>query len=299
MAGAFAFYMNTLVLLPRLFLKKKYWGYITAFILLFFLAVGLRALMDEVILPLTIGMHNYFEGVTVAYYIIDNIYFIGIFLLMSSIFWFVENQLRVQKEQEKMRMEIINAQQKMLGHQISPHFLFNMLNNIYAMVYARSNSALPAIQKLSNLMRYTLDKIESGHVTLATEIEMLNEYIELQQLRLNDKNTVIFTRSGVSPHITIAPLLLIPFVENAFKHGETNDINRPLTITLNAEETEIRFSVSNFILAGSKDSNSGIGINNVKQRLALIYPQMHQLRIEQTTDYYFMELLIQLNQQEK
>jgi len=211
-------------------------------------------------------------------------------LIRFSIDWF---------DSQKYKDELIKQQQAseiaLLRSQVNPHFLFNTLNNIYSLVYSKSDEAPEAVMKLSSLMRYMLYDSNTDFVPVYKEIEYLNSFIELQQLRLAQKGFVEIKVLGSMENRIIAPMLLIPFVENAFKHGEKN--REPgIIIQLQLKKDELVFSVENFIKGISTihpvDDTGGFGLDNIKRRLELLYPEKHKLEITTVDDTYKVELTI-------
>jgi len=202
-------------------------------------------------------------------------------------------------ETQKLRDELINQRQAselaLLKSQVNPHFLFNTLNNIYSLVYNKSKEAPQAVMKFSSIMRYVLYDTRHKNVLLEKEIEYLKSYIELQRLRFKKPGLVSINISGNTHGITIAPMLLIPFVENAFKHCSKN--HQPsITIRLNVGNHLIRFEVSNFTEENRQTTDeqfNGIGLPNIKRRLELIYKDKYNLEIKQEDNQYKVKLLIE------
>lgn len=210
----------------------------------------------------------------------------------------IDNDQREQliKERETIHLR---TELNFLRSQISPHFMFNVLNNLVALARKKSDSIEPAIINLSQIMRYMLYESDDNRVPLAKEIEYLNNYIDLQLLRFGDSVSVKMNISGNADLFTIEPMLLIPFVENAFKHG-TGMIEDPIIlISLEIDETNpaIRFRVINPVapVSGSKDKSSGIGLANVKRRLAILYPAKHKLSASEHNGIFTSDLTIYLS----
>lgn len=203
-------------------------------------------------------------------------------------------------EAQKLKNELITQRQAgelaLLKSQVNPHFLFNTLNNIYSLVYHKSEEAPEAVMKLSSIMRYVLYDATADKVPLDKEIEYLKSYIELQKLRTKQTGFVSFTIEGNTAEISIAPMLLIPFVENAFKHGSKN--HQPgITIHLQADMSRLRFEVSNYLKLNQPLTTtqiSGLGLSNIRRRLELIYPGKYNLAIKEENDQFDVNLLIEL-----
>lgn len=199
---------------------------------------------------------------------------------------------------QKQKAELINQNQAselaLLRSQINPHFLFNTLNNIYSLVYKKSDNAPEAVMKLSSIMRYMLYDAIEDKVLLEKEIEYLKSFIELQELRLMNKNFVSFDIHGKLEGRTIAPMILMPFIENAFKHGSKQVKSPGIIVDLTIKEHLIIFKVANYLAKSSteKDEAGGIGVHNINRRLELIYPDKHRLEIKKTLDMFQIQLEI-------
>jgi LytS/YehU family sensor histidine kinase len=211
------------------------------------------------------------------------------FLIRFMIDWF---------DSQKLKDELINQRQSselaLLRSQVNPHFLFNTLNNIYSLVYKKSEEAPAAVMKLSSIMRYMLYDATGDSVPLDKEIDYLKSFIELQKLRITHEGFVALTVEGETDNRTIAPMLLIPFVENAFKHGGKNH-TPGISIHLEVNQGQILFEISNYMKKNQfaqKDEVGGIGLQNTKRRLELLYPSKHNLRIEEDGEKFHVKLII-------
>lgn len=187
------------------------------------------------------------------------------------------------------------AELSFLRAQINPHFLFNSINDIYSLSYQSSPLAPQALLKLSVILRYMLKEGNEETVALSKEVEYLENVIELQRIASKQQANIIFIKEGYIGHQPIASLLFIAFLENAFKHGVLDDPTCPVEIYLMADNYSVNVSVSNMVNDHLKDSTSGIGLKNVKRRLELIYPDKHQLHIEQLDNKFMVELTIKLD----
>ena len=204
-----------------------------------------------------------------------------------------KQQLLKERETAHLKSEL-----NFLRSQISPHFMFNVLNNLVALARKKSDKLEPAIVSLSQLMRYMLYESDDYRVSLSKEVDYIKSYISLQMLRFGDSvKTTIDIQGDIDAH-TIEPMLLIPFVENAFKHGtgtlETAQI--AITLTVDSKTRLMRFNVTNDVgpADDSKDNSSGIGIANVRRRLAILYPEKHELSITNSNDIFVVDLAIYL-----
>jgi hypothetical protein len=217
---------------------------------------------------------------------------IGIYavLIRFMINWF---------EAQKLRDELINRQQAselaLMRSQVNPHFLFNTLNNIYSLAYRKSDEAPEAIMKLSSIMRYMLHDSASPMVPLEKEIEYLKSYIELQNLRVKHPGFVSLRIDGNPAERIIAPMLLISFVENAFKHSSKNHLPGIL-VHLDVREDQVDFEVINYVKKatnGQDEITSGISLASIRRRLELIYPNKHKLLISEDSEKFSINLTIE------
>lgn len=206
-----------------------------------------------------------------------------------------KQQLLKERETAHLKSEL-----NFLRSQISPHFMFNVLNNLVALARKKSDKLEPAIVSLSQLMRYMLYESDDYRVSLSKEVDYIKSYISLQMLRFGDSvKTTIDIQGDIELH-TIEPMLLIPFVENAFKHGTGTLETAQIAIQLSVDEATrlMRFTVTNDVgpADDSKDNSSGIGIANVRRRLAILYPEKHDLSITNSSDRFVVDLAIYLTE---
>ncbi len=287
------FYLNFLYLIPRFLNKKKYRFYtltLIGCIVVFALGkYGLTILFQSLI-------SKYDDGHKTSFFS----YFIGsaltsvFFLFLStalkfSIDWFLNE--RVQRDLENQRL---TAELAFLKSQINPHFLFNSLNSIYSLAYQKSDTTPEAILKLSEIMRYMLYESNDNKVDLAKELQYLQNYIDLQKIRFGNKAFVDFKIMGDVGDQKIVPLLLIAFIENAFKHGVANDPSMPIRLLINLDGTHLHFYMENKKHTHNRDTEGGIGLNNVKRRLDLLYAGKYKLDIQDKPDIYTCELSLVL-----
>jgi len=211
-----------------------------------------------------------------------------------TIDWFRSESYKKAEEQKRLEGELA-----MLRNQVNPHFLFNVLNNIDTMVYKASPEASDAIHRLSSIMRYMLYESDAPQVPLMREIEYLEDYIDLQKIRMKENDIVKVNLDADCQGCLVAPMLFIPFVENAFKHASTLDKSRRIELDLKIENQKIYFRCGNSYredLTEQKDKVGGIGLSNVRRRLQLIYPGAHRLKALNKKDEYLVILELDLNQ---
>ncbi len=210
------------------------------------------------------------------------------------IIFIISFAMRLNVRIKSIEMEKSKAELALLRTQINPHFLFNVLNNIYGQAIIKSAHTADSIAKLSDLMRYSLNEANVSTVSLEKEIAYLNNYLLLQKLRLTDKTVVEFKIIGPPTTWQISPMLFIPFIENAFKYGISNEVETNIKISLEIEKEALDFRVENDMLPDKvriAESNQ-IGIKNVKNRLALIYGNRYHLTIKDADKQYKVHLKI-------
>ncbi|WP_236705209.1 sensor histidine kinase, partial [Hymenobacter sp. AT01-02] len=224
--------------------------------------------------------------------------------MIGILVWIISSGLRITSElfeTERAKRELENnhlsAELAFLKSQVSPHFLFNTLNNIYSLAHLKSDDAPEAIMQLSQLMRYMLYESNAARVPLMREVEYLRNYMDLQRLRLDPSQVDIeFTVNGALDGNLIEPMLLIPFVENAFKHGISFQHPSRIAVHLTVRADTLLFTVRNSrfpeVPTATHDPNSGIGLPNVRQRLNLLYPDRHQLQLHQTSNEFIVDLTL-------
>ena len=280
------FYLCYLVIFPRLLRPGQLTKLTAALIGVVILYSGLRYAVEEMLYPALLGFHNYSDGVPTSHIFFYSLYYSLPAIAASAALWAGENTLRQERENQQLRQEKRAAETAFLKAQINPHFLYNTLNLLYGMAYPVSKPLAAALLRLAELMRYLLYDSAADQVALSHEIDYLRNYLALYHLRFPNQLCVDFTVTGEPADRRIAPLVLIPFVENAFKHGILDDPAHPVRICLRVEPQEVVFQVENRISAGPKDATSGIGLPNLRRRLALQYPGRHQLRITAAEDRF-------------
>jgi two-component system, LytTR family, sensor kinase len=232
------------------------------------------------------GMHMFNYGFT------------SVFLIFFSLgLRVLERHSAIEKIQKDLEREKLNSELAFLKNQISPHFFFNTLNNIYSLISINAEDSQKAVLKLSKLMRYLLYESENGDTKLSHEIEFMTNYIDLMKLRMSDKISLTVTFPDEYQDLSIPPLLFIPFIENAFKHGVSFRENSYIGISMTCSRNEILFRCINSLSVGGNGTvvdSSGIGLGNVSKRLELLFPKKHDLKITRTEDTYEVLLKIEL-----
>ncbi len=287
------------VLLPLILIKPKFKT--------FTILAIIHALVYGFLLWLTLYLFNIFPAYT-DYSVYRLFYFSKIFNSVISNYgipvlaatvvifkkWYLDEQASRKLAKEKMEAEL-----KFLKSQIHPHFLFNTLNNLYALTLIKSDKTPDIVLKLSGLLDYMLYNSNEKFVPLEKEIEILKSYIELESIRYDNRLDLNFNTEGNIGNKEIAPLILLPFIENSFKHGASADRSKSvITITIKADHQLLNMIVENSVPANKikdKDYIEGIGLKNVRRRLELIYPNSFQLNLESKPDLFKISLKIYWN----
>jgi two-component system, LytTR family, sensor histidine kinase AlgZ len=288
-------YLNYFIFLPRFLNHKKIWRYILEFIIPFGILIAFRVFLQRYMMadsPRAEFFHSHMYVIQVAAITLFITAFVG--MLRFAVDWFELEARKREVENEKLFAEL-----NFLRAQINPHFLFNTLNNLYYLAYSKSDNTTEVISRLSQMMRYMIYESNHEKVLLSKEIEYMQNYISLEQLRLNNQVPIEFTLEGETENIWIAPLIFITFLENAFKHGVSTKNNGAwvnISIRMNGKQCTYRVENSKQAAAtDSKEGKSGIGLQNVQRRLELSYPDQHQLKVEDTPDQYAVQLDITLS----
>ncbi len=295
------FYSNYLVLIPKLLFKKKYLIYAVSIII--FIA-GFSLLieffnhdsgqmhhevksMSELPPPKPPGD---FDGMFRGFPVFTIVFIISTALRMS-IEWFKNERQRKELENDKLKAEL-----EVLRAQIDPHFFFNVLNNICSLARKKSDDTESFIIRLSELLRYNLYENKGEKFLLEKEINFLNNYIEIQRMRLDKNADIVFDYMDTNQNLLIEPMLLYPFVENAFKHGISYQNVSHIEIKTRTEQNKLFFSIENpFTTNTTKEKNSGgIGLVNVEKRLELLYPDKHKLEVCKENNKFCVTLIIEL-----
>ncbi len=286
------FYVNYLVLIPLFLDKKRYWIYAIG-ILITIVLFGLGKYGLALVFRQYVLVHGK-EITGFAAFFLSTVFTNLCFLFLSAVLkftldWFLNE--RIQRDLENQRL---SAELAFLKSQINPHFLFNSLNSIYSLAYQRSETTPEAILKLSEIMRYMLYECNDNKVDLTKELQYLQNYIDLQKIRFGNQAFIDYKVDGIVQNQKIVPLLLIAFIENAFKHGVANNPLTPIRLLIDVDAGHLHFYIQNKKHTNNRDEVGGIGLNNVKRRLNLLYPGKYNLEIRDETDTYTVELSLVL-----
>lgn len=302
------FYLNYLWLMPKYFFKPNRIQYFIIAIVLVIVVCALLWIINESLIfrdpPPDIeqtGVGDVNQQMrrppNRIFKLFDYFYTSVLVLGFSLGLRLLKKESKDEKERKELEKEKLNSELAFLKNQISPHFFFNTLNNIYSLINIDTENAGESVLKLSKLMRYLLYESEKGQTKLSEEINFLNNYIDLMRLRLTNKVDVSVSFPEKYKDITIPPLLFVAFIENAFKHGVSARESSFITMTMELTEEYLHFSVRNSISSRNMSVDgqySGIGLENVKKRLNLLFPSTHRLEIETTEDEFLVNMLLEL-----
>jgi two-component system, LytTR family, sensor kinase len=296
------FYLNSLFLIPRFLNRKKIGLYIFTIVFLFGVLLTALSSFGKIEMKVKNNAHGNAQPVEIHPKGFQREYLFMVFpylfiWAMSTVYWFVTDKIKTEQLLKEKENENLKTELSFLRSQVSPHFLFNVLNNMVAMARLKSDLLEPSLIRLSGLMRYMLYESDEASVTLLRETEYVNSYIELQKIRYA-KSLIIRVDMDRGDSQLIEPMLLIPFIENAFKHG-TGTISDPvIDVSLKISEGLIDFRVKNKYDPENeeiKDRTSGIGLTNVVRRLNLLYDQKHILSIKKENGWFTVSLQIKLH----
>jgi len=213
-------------------------------------------------------------------------------LLLTSGFQYFKSGIVNQYYNQELKVKNIESELKLLKAQMNPHFMFNTLNNVYAVNQQNATKGSEMILELSDVMRYHLEGSKREFISLEEELNLINSYISLEKLRLTDTTEVDLKVDVKNRSLKIAPLLLLPFIENAFKYGTHPTKPSKISIKLGAQKEQVLFSISNQIIRDKKVVKTNIGLENVSKRVGLLYPSKHALNIKEEADQFHVKLTL-------
>ncbi|MES2795890.1 MAG: histidine kinase [Bacteroidota bacterium] len=306
---------NTLFLLPQMLITYSFLYYVLPdlwlgktknflYSLVIFLVSALLfvyAFRYFVLVPFRTGRFQIFPSFQQVF--TANNYFLMLTITgFAAIIKFFRHWYQKEQANRQLMQENVTAELQLLKSQIHPHFLFNTLNNLYALTLKQSNKAPEVVEKLSDLLKYMLQECNAPNIWLKREIEMLNNYIELEKLRYGKRLNVICLVEGEVNHKKIAPLLMLPFLENAFKHGSAEVIGiAQINIRIVVQGNELAFYIVNNFMKNKKTNSNklgGIGLKNVEKRLQLLYGYKYSLEIKSDKDIFSIEMKLPLTTSE-
>ncbi|MDX2001459.1 MAG: histidine kinase [Chitinophagales bacterium] len=297
------YYLNYFVLVPRFLLRGRLGAFLTLIVLLLLAFTGLSFLIDflsPIVIPAELTqalVQKGFPPEPPKFLFPRLIMPIMIFAISSGVRltheWFKNERSKKEMEHEKLKAELA-----LLKWQVSPHFLFNTLNSIYSLAYKESRSSAPAIMNLSQMLRYMLYDSNVDSISLTKEVEHLQNYVDLQRMRLNDRIDIVFNIEGELIGKAIAPMLLIPIVENAFKHGVSYIDPSPIFIRLKLyNKNWLYLDVENKNYGMREDdaeTSNGIGLVNIRRRLELLYPNNFELSAVENGQLFKTSLMVHI-----
>jgi len=291
------FYLNYLVLVPKLLLQKKTGLYVfCAFVFIVFFTYLFREIdtkIDKSFIFLEHGPRprHFYIGMKSIMVAVNSFLILAMGTVIRMYSEWSSNEIsKKQIEAQKSTSEL-----HFLKNQISPHFLFNSLNSIYSLTKKKSNGAPEAVITLSELLRYMLYQTNQDFVLLSNELDYIQNYLKLQRIRIaNNEHVTINVHGGITNQ-KIRPLLLISFIENAFKYGTDFKGTTKIKIEIYVKDDELQFTCVNLIGSRKNDKNSsGIGLQNTRDRLKLLYPNNHWLSIKEVDNEFVVELTLKL-----
>lgn len=271
--------------------RKKYAIAAASVILMIGFDVSLRFLIEQKFVGPVFDKWQFPDGIAFGQYFAENVFFSAMGIFICFLLKIIDDMYRnevIEKEKNAMELQFLKSQ-------INPHFLFNTFNNLYGLSLSDPQKTPDAILKLSEMMRYMLYESNVEKVSLQKEVTYLQHMISLQELRYDDQTYINFDISGNLENYSIAPLLLISFVENAFKHGDVMDKKEPLIISIKLKDGKLVFNLRNKISYKNKDHVGGIGLQNVKRRLDLLYHNSYELDIKNDNVIFESSLTVNLN----
>lgn len=292
----FSFYLSislfiSYVLIPKYFYRKKL---VTFWTLIVIILLGLYYAEEYVLEPLLVGGERA-EHVSNIYYTLLSIFPIIFMMVGFKIAWDI---VKKQQELETMQTAVNESELRFLKSQINPHFLFNNLNNLYSYALDNSPQTPSIILELSSVLRYMLYDCKEDFVPLEKEIEHLKNFTALNELQIEGRGKVSLNTKNCRRSYKIAPLILMVFIENAFKHSTASQSELiDIDIDLSIRNNQLIFVCKNTFLENTNTQNlsKGIGLENVKKRLQLLYPKAHKLKISTDNNYYIVNLTLNLS----
>jgi two-component system LytT family sensor kinase len=293
---ALCFYSAAQIVAPQIIVKKNYYKAALLTLATILFMVLFRYLLEYHFYLPVLNFDNYRGNpYTVSHYITNILlFYFPSYFAYGLMYFFIKEWYKNKQHQQELQKEKLSTELAFLRSQINPHFLFNTINDIYSLTYQKSDEAPAALLKLSEILRYMLREGNADFMPLSMEFKYLENVIELQRISAKGEAYIIFETEGYLDEQKIASLLLIAFVENAFKHGILSDPQNPVRIFLKANANMLVFTISNKKNNYQKDKTGGIGMNNVQRRLELMYPGKHELKVMNEEAFYSINLTLQL-----
>ncbi len=287
-------YITNYILIPQLLYKKQYVWFAIIFVVMIFCSSIIKMNILGRLLN-SYQLINWSDNLKKSLY--DNIIPHFFLVIAGAAIKLMFDYGRLQQRMAETAREKAEAELNFLKSQINPHFVFNSLNSVYFLINKENTEARDALHKFSEMLRYQLYEINDDKIPIEKEINYLKDYVDLQQLRKDEKYTVQFNCTSDIKGFSIEPLLLIPFVENAFKHIShfSDKINFIKVDMLMVNRTFVFSVINSKEMQQTTEQHGGIGLNNVKRRLELLYPGRHELKINDTGSNFAVQLNLQLS----
>ena len=293
-------YVSIYILIPEYLIKKRYLRF--GLYSLYTLIISVYLIFVSVFFGMMFLSNSSYEGMSPMsrnlFFVMVAVYLI---VIIVSAFTLLKLNLKHSEDTKKLETKILEAQLKLkeqelnyLKMQIHPHFLFNTLNTMYGFALRKADETPEMILKLSNLLDYLLYQVDKPFVLLTDEINHIKDYIELEKMRFNERLNINFSADHVSETTQIAPMLLLPFVENSFKHGSLKDGILTINIDLSSTEDTILFTLEN-TNSKTDEITNGIGLQNIRKRLDLLYKGNYSLNIDNTESLFKVNLKLNRN----
>ncbi|MDE5419424.1 histidine kinase [Labilibaculum sp. DW002] len=294
----FLVYTVIYYLYPRLLFKRKVWLFLCAFVLIVSFTAILQRIIDNLVI-VEYFFPNWEKAPTFSFsQIVRSAVNLGSVLMLPMTVKTMEYLAKIQQHEQILQREKLEAELIFLKNQVQPHFLFNTLNSLYSLILKKSDQSLDVILKLSDLLRYMLYETTSTRVDLTKEIDCIKSYLDLEKIRYGNRIDLSLNIWGDISTNRIAPMIILPFIENAFKHSTKGfDGQAWITIEIGLKNKNLVLKIENSVPDSSSDQDSivgGIGLQTVKRRLSLIYPESHDLKIESTEESYNVHLNLKL-----
>lgn len=288
-----ASYIHYFFILPFLIEKREHLKYFLFLSVSLVVIMFLRFIADDYYMAPLSRDEEYYASIHFPR-VLSVLWGFMTFIIFTGMIKFTSDWFRIENEKKQLENEKLTAELNYLKAQINPHFLFNTLHNLNYLVQGKRDEAPQIIIRLSNIMRYMIYDANQALVPIAKEIQYMKDYIELERIRLNNPFDISFDTSGEYEQTQIAPLILIPFLENAFKHGVSDRVeNCWIKVNLNQKNDTLTYHVSNSNLKQKASSEkSGFGLTNLRKRLSLHYPEKHQLLITESEETFDIKLIL-------
>lgn len=288
-------YVTNYILLPRLFYRKKYVWFVVAFVAMIVTSSMLKMTLIGRVIHDTQMIHLSGNLKTRIY---DNVIPHFFLVIAGAAIKLMIDYTKLQQRMAETAKEKAEAELNFLKSQINPHFLFNSLNAVYFLIDKNNAEARESLHKFSDMLRYQLYEMNDARIPIEKEVNYLKDYVDMQKLRKDERYAVDFHCSSRVQHFSIEPLLLVPFVENAFKHiSHYTHKSNFVKLSLDRENGHFIFKTENSKEPGhATEQHGGIGLANVKRRLELLYPDRHSLEIKDENDRYEVELKLKLDE---